>query len=131
MSKNYSIVQLRLYKIGFSILIAGLLCAAWIFVTATDDVKDSNAVSYQIVAGHSYALATADSKRYQYDAERIGRKSVVVAGEISQWFFILWHGKQLAYTIALLAIVVSLACFLIAQHPDYKLLDNSNDGKGN
>ena len=105
-----------------------MLCAAWVFVTTTDNISDSNAVSYQVVAGHIYALTTADSKRYQYDAERIGGKSVVVAGEISQWLSSLWHGKQLAYTIALLAIVISLACFLIAQHPDYNLPDNSNDG---
>ena len=129
MSNKYSAVQLRLYRIGFVILVAGLLCAAWLFVTATDDISDSNVVSYQVVAGHNYALTTADSKRYQYDAERIGGKYAVVAGEVSQWISNLWHGKQLAYTIAILAIVASLACFLIAQHPDYKLPDDSDESR--
>lgn len=130
MSRKYSTVQIRLYLMGFSILIAGLLCAAWVFDAATDDIGDSDVVNYQIVAGHFYPLTTADSKRYQYDMERIGGKYAVVAEEVNQWLSSLWHGKRLAYTIGVLAIVASLACFLIAQHPDYKLPDNRNERDG-
>jgi hypothetical protein len=126
MSDKYSTVQFRLYMAGVSILIVGLFCAAWVFVAAADDSGDSNVVSYQIVAGHNYAITTTDSKRYQYDMERINGKYAVVADEINQWLSSLWHGKRLAYTIVILAIGVSLACFLIAQHPDYKLPDNKD-----
>jgi hypothetical protein len=120
MSRKHSTIQLRLYLIGRAILLVGLLCAAWVFVTATDDIGDSDAVNYQIVAGHNYALTTADSKRYQFDMEHLGGKYAVVADEINQWFSSLWHGKQLAYTLGILAVGISFACFLIALHPDYK-----------
>jgi hypothetical protein len=113
--------------LGFSILIAGLLCAAWVFMTATDDIGDSNVVSYQVAAGYIHALTTADSKRYQYDMERISGKSGVVAGEIYQWLSSLWHGQRLAYTIGIIATGIFLVCFLIAQHPDYRLPDSSNE----
>ncbi len=129
MSRKHSTIQLRLYLIGGAILLAGLLCAAWIYVTATDVINDNNVVSYQIVAGHNYALTTADSKRYQFDMEHIGGKYAVVADEINQWISNLWHGKRLAYTIGILAIGISLACFLVAQHPDYKLSDHKNGGE--
>lgn len=121
-----STVQSRLYRIGISILIVGLSCATWIFVAATDDIGDGNVVNYQIVAGNNYALTTGDSKRYQYDMERIGGKYAVVTDEINQWLSSLWHGKRLAYTVSILAIGISLACFLIAQHPDYKLPDEES-----
>ncbi len=126
MKRKHSTIQFRLYLTSVAVLLAGLLCAAWVYLEATEEINSSNAVSYEVVAGHNYALTTDDSKRYQYDMERIGGKSVFVAEEISQWFASLWHGKRLSFTIALLSIVVSLACFLVAQHPDYKLEDSRN-----
>jgi hypothetical protein len=127
MSRKHSTIQIRLYLIGGAILLAGLLCAAWLYLTATD--YNSNIIGYEIVDGHEYAITPIDSKRYLYDLERIVGKSAVVAVEINQWFASLLHGKRLAYTLALLAIGVALACFLVAQHPDYKLPDHRNEGE--
>ncbi|MEJ1959587.1 MAG: hypothetical protein WDM70_09345 [Nitrosomonadales bacterium] len=88
---------------------------------------ENNIVSYQIVAGHNYALTTADSKRYQYDMEHIGGKFAIVTDEITQWLSSLWHGRRLAYTLAILSICIALVCFLVAQHPDYKLPADNNE----
>lgn len=127
MSRKHSTIQIRLYLIGAAILFGGLLSASWIYLAATDDVNDSDIFSYEIVNGQKYAVTKADSKRYHYEMERLGGKFNVILDEFNQWLSSLWHGKRLAYTIALLAIVVALACYWVAQHPDYKLPDNRNE----
>ena len=131
MNRKHSTIQIRLYLASAVILFLGLFCAAWVYVVAEDYSSESNAVSYEIIDGHKYALENADSKRYQYDMERFGGKANVVADEFNQWLSSLWHGKRLACTIALLSIGGALVCLLIAQHPDYKLtssLDEEKDG---
>jgi len=128
MSRKYSTVQLRLYVVAAAILLGGLLSATWIYLAATDDVSDSDIFSYEIVNGQKYALKKSDSKRYQSEMERLGGKFNVTLDEATDWLSSLWHGKRLAYTIAVLAILAALACHWIAQHPDYKLPENRNEG---
>lgn len=38
----------------------------------------------------------------------------VYMAEFDQWFSGLWHGRPLAYTIAVLAVAIALACFWVA-----------------
>ena len=128
MSRKHSTIQIRLYLIGAAILFGGLLSAGWIYLAAPDDVGDSDVFSYDIVDGHKYAVTKADSKRYRYEMERLGGKFNLVLDDFNQWLASLWHGKRLAYTIAVLAIVAALACYWVAQHPDYQLPDNRNEG---
>src|ERR1019366_8865810 len=104
MTSKRSAIQRRLYLIGAAILIVGLLSATLLYMTATDE--DSNVLGYRIINGHEYVIETGDSKRLQYDMEKIAGKSVVVGEEINRWFSSLWHGKRLAYTVALFAIGV-------------------------
>lgn len=56
----------------------------------------------------------ADTKRYEYDLERMGGKSNVAAAEFRDWFGSLWHGRRLANTLTVLSIGGCLACFLAA-----------------
>ena len=126
MSRKYSAIQIRLYLIGLVILCIGLLCAAWIYFAATDEVSTNNILGYEIVAGHAYPITTGDSKRYLYEEERIGGKFAVVSSEINQWLSSLMHWKRLAYLIAILAIGIALLLYWIAQHPDYKIPGNNN-----
>ena len=87
---------------GTLILVVGLVIAVVIYVTAADD--SSAAVSQEL----------ANTKRYGYELERIGGKAAVLAAKFNQWFESLWHGKQLAFTVAFFSIAVALGCFLIA-----------------
>lgn len=87
---------------GTLILVVGLVIAAVIYVTAADD--NSAAVNQELT----------NTKRYEYELERIGGKAAVLAAEFNQWFESLWHGKQLASTVAFFSIAVALGCFLIA-----------------
>jgi hypothetical protein len=45
----------------------------------------------------------------------MGGKFAAYLDEFDRWFDSLWHGKALAYTIAVLAIAGALPCFCIAQ----------------
>ena len=60
------------------------------------------------------AILSGASKRYEYEMERIGGKSNVLAAELREWFVSLWHGKRLAHTVVFLSVGGSLACFLLA-----------------
>jgi len=127
MIRKYSAIQIRLYLIGLVILFAGLICATWIYLADTDEISDSNILGYEIVAGHAYPITTAESKRYQSEEERMGGKFAPLADEITQWFSSLFHGKRLAYLIAILSIGASVFLYWIAQHPDYKVQDKMNE----
>ena len=127
MHRKHSVIQIRLYFVGADILIVGLLAAAFVYVTATDD--DGNILGYRIINGHEYAIEPGDSKRFQYDMERIAGKSVVVGDEINRWFSGLWHGRRLAYTLGILSLGVAVALFLVARHPDYRLPDDRKSEK--
>ena len=112
-------LQMRLYLIGACILLAGLVSAALVYVTATDHRGD--AVSYEMVDGNVYAISPDDSKRYLRDVERYGGKAAVLTDEFSRWFSDLWQGRQLAYTLASVAVVVALACFLAGYYLSHQL----------
>jgi hypothetical protein len=38
----------------------------------------------------------------------------VLGNDIQGWFLGLWHGRNLAYTLAVITIVLALACFYVA-----------------
>lgn len=56
------------------------------------------------------------SKLYLRQLEIIGGKSAVFGAELQQWFSSLWHGENLAFTVAFLTLVV-LSVYLFASAP--------------
>jgi hypothetical protein len=56
------------------------------------------------------------SKQYLRELELYGGQANVLAYEIRHWFVGLWHGKSLAYIVACIAMLVSLAVFYAADH---------------
>ncbi|PRC94099.1 hypothetical protein [Solimicrobium silvestre] len=106
----------RLRRIGFGILIVGLLSAIAVFIFAsTANNADGNVVAYENIGGVSYPVDASSSKGYQYNVERVGGKSTLLAVELDDWFASLWHGKKLSYTLAFLSICSALGCFLLAR----------------
>jgi hypothetical protein len=103
----------RLQRMAIFILIAGLLAAALIHAMAAPDDADG-AIGYEFVGGNSYAIMPGDSRRYDYELERMGGKSAVLAAEFTQWFGSLWRGRKLAGTLAILSVGSSLGCFFLA-----------------
>lgn len=128
MSWKHATIRDRLHLIGAAILLGGLLCAAGIYLAAPDDSGDSSIIGYEMGNGHKYPIYAAESKSYQYQMERLGGNYMVLSDELSRWLSSLWHGRQLAYTIAFLSIVAALVFFWVAQHPDYNPPDNRAEG---
>lgn len=114
MGWKHSSLRIRLYLAGTLILLAGLGGATLIYLTATDDSSD--ALGYEFVGGNVYPTQPDDSKRYIHDLDLYGGKAAVLADDLDRWFASLWHGRQLAYTLAILSIGLALAFFLLAGH---------------
>jgi hypothetical protein len=112
--RKYSSLQNRLYLLGTLILVAGLACAAFVYLTSKDDVSD--AIAYEFAGGNIYSTQPDESKRYIQDVELYGGKPAVVADDLNRWFGSLWHGRQLAYTLATLSIGLATTCFLAASY---------------
>ena len=106
------VTVMRLKRIGVAILMLGLLSAILVFVFVGE--PGGNETAYQIIDGVSYPVDVNNTKSYNYNMERISGKSGVFAADLSDWFVSLWHGKKLSYTLAVLAVVLSLLCFWLA-----------------
>ena len=109
MLDNKPMLSTRLYLMGVVILLAGLLGAAAIYLTAGEESGD--VLGYEIVDGNAYAIMASDSKMYRHDLERFGGKAAVFADDLNRWFSGLWQGKKLARTVAVLALVLALGFF--------------------
>ena len=99
---------------SLAVLVLGLGAALAIYLTAPSD--SGAAVGYEVINGVAYPVAPADSKAYQRELERFGGKANVLAAELNQWFAGLWRGRNLAFTVAFLSVLVALALYLYAKY---------------
>jgi hypothetical protein len=93
----------RIFDAGVVILVAGVIGAVLIYVFSAEDAD--RLASTEIAGGRAY----------EFQIERIGGKATVYVVRFNQWLGNLWHGRQLAWTVGVLAIVISLVCFRIAR----------------
>lgn len=109
-------VELRMFLnlMSVIILLVGLGMAVFIYRTA--DSESSGALGYQIIDGTVYPIMPENTKIYRHDLEVFGGKAAVLADDFRRWFIGLWHGRSLAFTIAVITILVSFACFFTARH---------------
>lgn len=110
-------LRTRLYLIAALILLTGLGSATLIYLTAGDD--PGSVLGYIIIDGHAYPVSPDDSKIYRHGLELYGGKWNVVADQFLRWFTGLWQGRSLAFTVAFIAIGISLGFFLAGKnsHP--------------
>jgi hypothetical protein len=88
-----------------SVVTAGILAVGWavalaVYLTAAPEPEDWDVYDLE------------HSKTYLRQMEMIGGKAAVEANEMNEWLASLWHGKRLAYTIAVGASGVALAYWL-------------------
>ncbi len=95
--------QVRLYAAGYAILAAGSACSYWAHRVAVSDEL-----------GNALMAQAHDTKGYQGQMEYLGGKANVLGNDITSWFVGLWHGRTLAYTLAVLTLASALVCFYIA-----------------
>jgi hypothetical protein len=89
------------YYCAAAVLLGGLVTAALVYVFAIDD-GDVDA-----------AAEIEDTRMYQHNLEVIGGKFAVYLDEFDRWFASLWHGRTLAYTIAVLAVAIAAVCIRV------------------
>ncbi len=100
---RFTTLQRRLRLIAAIILLAGVCSAVLIYLTAGNA---PDMVGYE----------PENSKKYIHDLELYGGKANVLASELMNWFAGLWYGKSLAFTVAVLSVLLSLGVFFVADH---------------
>lgn len=94
----------RIRLITGAILAVGLGSAVALYLTARSRL--ANPLGYE----------PEDTKKYLRQLEMVGGKANVVASEFRRWFEELWQGRSLAYTIAVLTLLVAFAFWFFATH---------------
>jgi len=112
--------QVWLYVAGYAVLAGGTAASAWAYRRAA-----------KLDADNPLVPGLNDTKKSQYQLELYGGKANVLATDIQQWFTGLWHGRHLAYTLAVLTFAAAIACFFIAFFlPDFPPPDKGVAGGG-
>jgi len=85
------------------ILMVGLTSAVAVFFTAVNP------------ADSPLGNPQDDSKIYRRTMEMVGGQANLVASDITDWVTGLWHGRTLAYTLAVLTLVAAYGFFFITE----------------
>jgi hypothetical protein len=120
MKWKFSETHDRPYLVAAAMLAVGLCVSVVIFLTA----KPSPATLLEFSAD--------TSKKYARDLQLYGGTANVLATELTDWFNGLWHGRSLAFTVAVITLLVCLGYLFFAVHlPDDTSEDISpDDGPG-
>jgi len=92
----------RAHLVAAVILVVGLVSAAVVYVRAGS------------VPATLPEFSADYSKKYLRDLQMYGGSGNVLATEIRLWLDSLWHGKRLAYTVAVLSVVVAAGYLFFA-----------------
>ena len=103
----------RCHTITASILAAGLGCAVIIYLTAAE-------------TPYNPFDEFEKSKKFAYELERMGGKAALVANDFNKWFAGLWQGETLAYTVAIITMVIAAGYYFIATGLEAEARKNSD-----
>lgn len=91
----------RCYITTAAILLSGWTCAIIIYFRA-EELPANPFSDFQ------------NSKRFTHEVGVMGGKTALVANDLSKWFSDLWHGQQLAFTVAVITLVVAAGYYFVA-----------------
>jgi hypothetical protein len=91
MSSTSRLVQ----RIGLALIATGLIAGAGVYIAAGAD-PGADAIAQQ---------------REMQEVARLGGTATVQTVKFNLWLASLWHGERLAFTLALLGLVVGGACW--------------------
>ena len=114
MKKKSAGPRTYLYLTSAAILLAGVVSAALVYRAALDETTGE--AGYEVVGGFIYPGADEYSKKYVHDLQLYGGQASVLADRFMRWFFGLWQGTSLAYTIACIAAFLSFVIFVAARN---------------
>ncbi len=112
MASNNKNLRTWLRLLSFAILVVGVVSAGLIYWSAVNAPADSD---YEIQGGFMYPGGGYD-KKYVHDLQLYGGSAAVLSDQFMRWFNGLWHGTQLAYTVAIITIALSFVLFVIANN---------------
>ena len=95
-------------RIGLALAALGLVAGAIVYVSAS-------------------AAAEADpmaQQREMRELERLGGTATVQTVKFDQWMGSLWHGRRLAFTLAVLGLAIGGACWHVGGLMDEEPLDD-------
>jgi len=99
--RPFHLEPFHLRWLSYGIFIFGLGLAIFLYVTAASPPP------------HPLGYDPFTSKKYVRELELYGGKINVLAVELHQWLASLWRGKALAYTIAVLTLMLSALLWFI------------------
>jgi hypothetical protein len=94
-------------RIGLALAAAGLVVGAIVYVSASSGA-DPDPVAQQ---------------REMRELERLGGTAGVQTVKFDQWMGSLWHGRRLAFTLALLGLAIGGACWHVGGLMDEETQD--------
>jgi hypothetical protein len=92
-------LQTRLRLIIATILVFGLGSAILIYLLA--EAAPANPLGYE----------PAESKMYVHDMLLYGGRANLLGSEFVEWLGGLWHGKRLAFTVAVITLLLAAAFY--------------------
>jgi hypothetical protein len=107
----------RLRKIGLAILVVGWLAAASVYFSA-GPTEGGDVAGYASVGGQMIPIQRGESRSSTLQTERMGGKTGVWITGLNEWLGSLTRGKNLAFTLALVAAAVAGGCFYLASLAD-------------
>jgi hypothetical protein len=107
----------RIRQLTVGLLAAGLGSATAIYLLAAP--RGLNPLGYE----------PEDTKKYLRDLELYGGKVNVLATEFTKWWEGLWHGRNLAFTVAWLSVILAGAFWFVATRRA-RYLDGLEDHAG-
>jgi hypothetical protein len=112
-----SVWPVRLRWVGGLALAAGLLAAASVYHrTARDPAEiEGTIIGYDVGAGYATPVTTRMTKKTEVQMEQIGGRANAVVAEFREWCGTLWHGRKLAYTLAIVSTAACAGCFFAAR----------------
>ncbi len=114
--KNRKSGKLRtwLYIVSAIILAGGIVSSVLIYLAAMND--ESADSGYEVIGGFVYPGGGAYNKKYIHDLQVFGGNAAMLADRFTRWFNGLWHGTSLAYTVAVISLLVSFVVFVAARN---------------
>jgi len=107
----------RLRRLAAAVLAVGFAASIAIYLTARPEAE--NPLGYDPM----------QTKTYLHDLELYGGKANVLAAEFREWFTGLWQGRNLAFTLVVITVLVALTIRFIAALPPPEALDDTESPK--
>ncbi len=103
-----------LYLASGAVLLVGVVSSILIYLAAIND--ESADSGYEVIGGFVYPGGGAYNKKYIHDLQVYGGNAAMLADRFIRWFNGLWHGTSLAYTVAVISLLVSFVVYVVARN---------------